>query len=125
MDAPHLPSPHHLLVRSSPGTLRSPPNTGDKLRGAGPGSSPAGPRSGTLRWGSGCRCEPRQLHRLVRPPHITADGSLFRRWWWTQLEFLPPREALHSPNSLDTSRIGPQVTMAACVESTLHQHILV
>ncbi len=43
------------------------PNTAHKLRGGGPGSQPAGPRSGTLRWGSGCRCEPRQLHALVRP----------------------------------------------------------
>ena len=49
-----------------------PPNTAHKLRGGGPGSQPAGPRSGTLRWGSGCRCEPRQLHALVRPPrHAT------------------------------------------------------
>ncbi len=45
-----------------------PANTAHKLRGGGPGSQPAGPRSGTLRWGSGCRCEPRQLHALVRPP---------------------------------------------------------
>src|SRR5512134_1630284 len=50
----------------------SPSNTGDKLRGGGPGSPPAGPHSGTLRWGSGCRCEPRQLHRLVRPPPTPA-----------------------------------------------------
>ena len=61
---------HVACFSSRPGSLAvgpdGPSNTGDKLRGGGPGSLPAGPRSGTLPRSSGCRCEPRQLHRLVR-----------------------------------------------------------